>query len=198
MDEGMRSIHASLPCVRGGLKSSRQRVNSQAKKCCTSKNKLSLLQQSNQWFLICPHWDEQKHTFLTRLINPLEAASVEIELRQLLRHHRPWVLLAERVRGKWSEEGRTVELSRILERLDAVDDAIVMGSPRILSMIEDVSPMRNIEPILVEIERRNSDRLQALQGMMEMLSERGWDISSLDRGTIYERFEEADTNSFNG
>ena len=139
-----------------------------------------------------PHWDEQKHTFLTRLINPLEAASVEIELRQLLRHHRPWVLLAERVRGKWSEEGRTVELSRILERLDAVDDAIVMGSPRILSMIEDVSPMRNIEPILVEIERRNLDRLQALQGMMEMLSERGWDISSLHRGTIYERFEEAE------
>ena len=102
------------------------------------------------------------------------------------------MLLAERVRGKWSEEGRTVELSRILERLDAVDDAIVMGSPRILSMIEDVSPMRNIEPILVEIERRNLDRLQALQGMMEMLSERGWDISSLHRGTIYERFEEAE------
>ncbi|DAC61252.1 MAG TPA: hypothetical protein D7I10_06520, partial [Candidatus Poseidoniales archaeon] len=138
------------------------------------------------------HWDEQKQHFLTRLINPLNAASVEIELRQLLRQHRPWILLAERVRGKWSEEGRTVELSRILERLDAIDDAIVMGSPRILSMIEDVSPMRKIEPILVEIEGRNSDRLQALQGMMDMLSERGWDISSLHRGTIYERFEEAE------
>ena len=138
------------------------------------------------------HWDEQKQHFLTRLINPLNAASVENELRQLLRQHRPWVLLAERVRGKWSEEGRTVELSRILERLDAIDDAIVMGSPRILSMIEDVCPMRKIEPILVEIEGRNSDRLQALQGMMDMLSERGWDISSLHRGTIYERFEEAE------
>ena len=80
------------------------------------------------------HWDEQKQTFLTRLINPLEAASVEIELRQLLRQHRPWVLLAERVRGEWSEEGRTVELSRILERLDAVDDEIVMDFPQILSL----------------------------------------------------------------
>ena len=44
-------------------------------------------------------------TFLTRLINPLEAASVENELRQLLRHHRPWVLLAERVEGSGRKKG---------------------------------------------------------------------------------------------
>ena len=30
-----------------------------------------------------PHWDEQKHTFLTRLINPLEAASVEIGIASI-------------------------------------------------------------------------------------------------------------------
>ena len=138
------------------------------------------------------HWDEQKQTFLTRLINPLEAASVEIELRQLLRQHRPWVLLAERVRGKWSEEGRTVELSRILERLDAVDDEIVMDFPQILSMIENVSSMRNIEVVVAEIELRNSERMQALQGMIQTLGERGWDVSNLNRGSIYARFDEAD------
>ena len=139
-----------------------------------------------------PHRENEKQDFLTRLINPLQAASVENELRQLLRQYRPWVLLAERVRVKWSEEGRSIELTRILERLDAVDDAIVMGSPRILSMIEDVAPKRKIEQVITEIERRDSERLQALQGMIQMLSERGWDITSLQRGTIYERFDEAE------
>ena len=138
------------------------------------------------------HREEEKQSFLTRLINPLQAAAVEIELRQLLRQHRPWVILAERVQSRWSEEGRSVELVRILERLDLVDDEIVMGSPRILSMIEDVSPIRDIEPIMAEIEQRNSDRLQALQGMIQMLAERGWDVSGLHQGTIYDRFEEAE------
>ena len=139
-----------------------------------------------------PHRENEKQDFLTRLINPLQAASVENELRQLLRQYRPWVLLAERVRGKWSEEGRSIELARILERLDAVDDAIVMSSPRILSMIEDVAPKQQFERVLTEIERRDSERLQALQGMVQMLSERGWDITNLQRGTIYERFDEAE------
>ena len=139
-----------------------------------------------------PHREDEKQDFLTRLINPLQAASVDTELRQLLRQYRPWVLLAERVRGKWSEEGRSIELARILERLDAVDDAIVMGSPRILSMIEDVAPKQKFEDVLTEIERRDSERLQALQGMIQMLSERGWDITNLQRGTIYERFDEAE------
>ena len=139
-----------------------------------------------------PHREDEKQDFLTRLINPLEAAPVEIELRQLLRQYRPWVLLAERVRGKWSEEGRSIELARVLERLDAVDDAVVMSSPRILSMIEDVAPKQKIEEILTEIERRDSERLQALQGMIQMLGERGWDITNLQRGTIYERFDEAE------
>ncbi|MBJ03135.1 MAG: hypothetical protein CMB65_00320 [Euryarchaeota archaeon] len=137
------------------------------------------------------HREEEKQSFLTRLINPLQAASVEIELRQLLRQHRPWVLISERVQGKWSDEGRSVELERILERLDAIEDSIVMGSPRILSMIEDVSPMRKIEPVLGEIERRNAERLQALQGMIQMLDERGWNVSSLYQGTIYDRFDAA-------
>jgi hypothetical protein len=139
-----------------------------------------------------PHREEEKQAFLTRLINPLQAASVEIEVRQFLRQNRPWVLLAERARGRWSEEGRSVELVRLLERLDMVDDAVVLGSPRILSMIEDASPKKEIEPIMTEIERRNSDRLQALQGMIQMLAERGWDVSSLHQGTIYERFDEAE------
>jgi hypothetical protein len=139
-----------------------------------------------------PHRENEKQDFLTRLINPLQAASVENELRQLLRQYRPWVLLSERVRVKWSGEGRSIELTRILERLNAVDDAIVMGSPRILSMIEDVAPKRKIEEVLTEIERRDSERLQALQGMIQMLEELGWDVSCLNRGTIYERFEEAD------
>ncbi len=139
-----------------------------------------------------PHWENEKRDFLTRLINPLQAASVENELRQLLRQYRPWVLLAERDRGKWSEEGRSIELARFLERLDAVDDAIVMSSPRILSMIEDVAPKQQFERVLTEIERRDSERLKALQEMIQMLSEQGWDTTNLQQGATYEQFDEVE------
>ena len=138
------------------------------------------------------HREDKKQEFLTRLTDPLQAAAVEIELRQFLRQYRPWILLSDRVRGKWSKEGRSVELAQIIERLDAVDDSIVMSSPRILPMIEDVSPMRKFEEVLGEIERRDSERLQALHGMIQMLEELGWDVSSLNRGTTYERFDEVD------
>lgn len=137
-------------------------------------------------------YEDEKQRFLTRLINPLEAVAVDIDLRRLLRHHRPWVMMAERVQNKWSDEGRSVELVRILERLDELDDAVVMASPRILSMIEDVSPMRKIEAVLTEIERRHVERIDALNGMIEMLDERGWDVSTIRSGTIYDQFSEVD------
>ena len=138
------------------------------------------------------HRDDDRRRLLAQLANPMEAGAVEIELSGLLRRHRPWVIIAERSRLKWSDEGRTVELSRILERLDAVDDAIVLGSPRILSMIEDVNPSRDIEPILTEIERRQERRFVALNGMIEMLKERGWNVSGIQSGPIHEQFTEAE------
>ena len=82
--------------------------------------------------------------------------------------------------------------SATLERLDAIDDAIVLGSPRILSMIEEVTPMRDIEPVVAEIERRQERRFGALQGMIEMLGERGWDVSGMQTGLMHEQFAEAE------
>ena len=138
------------------------------------------------------HREDDRRRLLAQLANPMEAAAVEIELSGLLRRHRPWVIIAERSRVNWSDEGRSVELSHILERLDAVDDAIVLGSPRILSMIEEVSPSREIEPVLSEIERRQERRFGALQGMIEMLTERGWDTSGIQSGPMHEQFTEAE------
>ena len=138
------------------------------------------------------HRDADRQRFLSQLANPMEAAAVEIELSGLLRRHRPWVIIAERSRVKWSDEGRSIELTHILERLDAIDDGIVLGSPRILSMIEEVSPMRDIEPILTEIERRQERRFVALDGMIDMLSQRGWDVSGIKTGMMHEQFSEAE------
>ncbi len=138
------------------------------------------------------HREDDRRRLLSQLADPMEAAAVEIELSGLLRRHRPWVIIAERSRVKWSDEGRSVELSHILERLDAIDDAIVLGSPRILSMIEEVRPSRDIEPVLSEIERRQERRFGALQGMIEMLTERGWDTSGIQTGPMHEQFTKAD------
>ena len=94
------------------------------------------------------HREDDRRRLLAQLSNPMESAAVEIELSGLLRRHRPWIIIAERSRIKWSDEGRSVELSHIIERLDAIDDAIVLGSPRILSMIEEAAPSREIEPVI--------------------------------------------------
>ena len=138
------------------------------------------------------HREDDRRRLLAQLANPMEAAAVEIELGGLLRRHRPWVIIAERSRVRWSDEGRSVELSHILERLDAIDDAIVLGSPRILSMIEEVRPSREIEPVLSEIERRQERRFGALNGMIEMLAERGWDTNGILTGPMHEQFTEAE------
>ncbi|MEE2747375.1 MAG: hypothetical protein VX473_02780 [Candidatus Thermoplasmatota archaeon] len=138
------------------------------------------------------HREQERQKFLSQLSDPMEASAVEIELSGLLRRHRPWVMVAERSRVKWSDEGRSVELTHILERLDAIDDGIVMGSPRLLSMIEDVSSSRDIEPVISEIERRQERRFVALQGMIEMLDERGWNVNGIQSGQMHEQFAEAD------
>ena len=138
------------------------------------------------------HRSDERQRLLAQLTNPMEAGDVDIELSGLLRRHRPWVILAERSRAMWSTEGRSVELTHILERLDAIDDAVVMSSPRILSMIEEVCPARDMEPVLIEIERRQARRVEALHGMTEMLSEHGWELGAIKTGTIEEQFNEAE------
>ena len=138
------------------------------------------------------HREDDRRRLLAQLSNPMEAASVEIEISGLLRRHRPWVIIAERSRIKWSDEGRSVELSHIIERLDAIDDAIVLGSPRILSMIEEAVPSREIEVVIEEIERRQERRFQALQGMLDMLKERGWDCTGIQTGPMHEQFSKAE------
>ena len=138
------------------------------------------------------HREDDRRRLLAQLSNPMEAASVEIEISGLLRRHRPWVIIAERSRIKWSDEGRSVELSHIIERLDAIDDAIVLGSPRILSMIEEAVPSREIDVVIEEIERRQERRFQALQGMIDMFKERGWDCAGIQTGPMHEQFSKAE------
>ena len=60
------------------------------------------------------HREDDRRRLLAQLSNPMEAAAVEIEISGLLRRHRPRVIIAERSRIKWSDEGRSVELSHII------------------------------------------------------------------------------------
>ncbi len=135
---------------------------------------------------------EEKEIFLAQIENPENVGAVELEFQKFLRQRRPWVLIAERVRGDWSEEGRSTELDRILRRLDSLDGSLVLASPRISEMIEDVVPWREIEPLLQELELRSSRRIEAMDGMIEMLKKRGWDITRLSQGAMHERFAAAD------
>ena len=72
---------------------------------------------------------EEREMFLKQIINPENVGSVELEFQKFLRQRRPWVLVAERVRSKWSQEGRSLELDRLLNRLDSIDDSLILASP---------------------------------------------------------------------
>ena len=134
----------------------------------------------------------ERERMLDRLVRLEEVEGVEIDLISLLRQHRPWVLVAERSRMRWSDEGRSVELSRILDRLDGIDDALVLAAPRITKLIETAAPRGEIGPVLSELERRHERRLGALDGMSEMLAGRGWDVRGLTSGALHERFATAE------
>ncbi|MEE3083111.1 MAG: hypothetical protein VX320_03350, partial [Candidatus Thermoplasmatota archaeon] len=97
-----------------------------------------------------------------------------------------------RARGKWSEEGRSLELDRLLNRLDLIDDSLILASPRISEMIEEVAPWRNIEPVLEELKLRSTRRTEAMNGMVSVLKGRGWDVTELTQGAMHERFAAAD------
>ena len=106
-------------------------------------------------------WADQRNEFLSRLADPAQVDAVQADLNGLLRRNRPWVLAAERASPRWSEEGRSVELSRVLTRLDAIDEELVFGATRLIGLIEEVAPMRQLLPIIVEVEERQ--KVKALQ-----------------------------------
>ena len=135
---------------------------------------------------------EEKEMFLKQIINPENVGSVELEFQKFLRQRRPWVLIAERVRRKWSEEGRSLELDRLLNRLDSIDDSLILASPRISELIEEVAPWRNIEPVVEELVLRSTRRNDAMDGRISVLENRGWDVTNLYRGAMHERFAAAD------
>ncbi len=135
---------------------------------------------------------EEKEIFLKQIINLEDVGSIELEFQKFLRQRRPWVLIADRARGKWSEEGRSLELDRLLNRLDLIDDSLILASPRISEMIEEVAPWRKIEPVLEELNLRSTRRTEAMNGMVSVLKGRGWDVTELTQGAMHERFAAAD------
>ena len=137
-------------------------------------------------------WADQRGEFISRLADPAQVDAVQADLNGLLRRNRPWVLAAERASSQWSEEGRSVELSRVLTRLDAIDEELVFGATRLIGLIEEVAPMRQILPIIVEVEERQNRRTTALSGMVEMLESKGWDVEILSVGGLHSRFGAAD------
>ena len=134
-------------------------------------------------------WSTERDAFLAQLAHPGDVEAIEAAYLSLLRQHRPWVLAAERARIAWSDEGRTVELARFLERLDDVDESLINESSRLVHLIEGVAPRADIENVVAELERRQTRRTGALEGMCELLAVRGWDVSAALHGPMHGRFD---------
>jgi len=138
-----------------------------------------------------PQWSDQRDIFLDKLKNPDNVNSVDLEFRKFLRQNRPWILVAEKCRVKWSDEGRSVELQRLMSRLDLIDDVLLLSAPRITELIENVAPWRKIGPVLDELDLRLEKRMGAIDGMISMLENRGWDVTKLQSGALHDRFSRA-------
>jgi hypothetical protein len=136
-------------------------------------------------------WPE-RDVLLSRLRDPMNFQAVEREWLRLMRKRRPWHLLADRMRDRWSREGRSQQLTRWVERLDRLDETMIPEAQEVLLLLEQAATEQTLDTAMVNLFDRQERRRVALEQMMDwMRDQRGWGMQSVS-GTLSERYEAAE------
>jgi hypothetical protein len=136
-------------------------------------------------------WPE-RDVLLSRLRDPMNFQTVEREWLRLLRKRRPWHLLADRMRDRWSMEGRSQQLARWVERLDRLDESMIPEAQEVLLLLEQAATEQTLDMAMTNLFDRQERRRVALEQMMGwMRDQRGWGMQSIS-GTLSERYESAE------
>ncbi|MCH2349809.1 MAG: hypothetical protein MK233_07780, partial [Candidatus Poseidoniales archaeon] len=136
-------------------------------------------------------WPE-RDVLLSRLRDPMNFQTVEREWLRLLRKRRPWHLLADRMRDRWSMEGRSQQLARWVERLDRLDESMIPEAQEVLLLLEQAATEQTLDMAMTNLFDRQERRRVALEQMMDwMRDQRGWGMQSIS-GTLSERYEAAE------
>ena len=136
-------------------------------------------------------WPE-RDVLLSRLRDPMNFQAVEREWLRLMRKRRPWHLLADRMRDRWSREGRSQQLTRWVERLDRLDESMIPEAQEVLLLLEQAATEQTLDTAMENLFDRQERRRVALEQMMDwMRDQRGWGMQSVS-GTLSERYEAAE------
>jgi len=136
-------------------------------------------------------WPE-RDVLLSRLRDPMNFQAVEREWLRLMRKRRPWHLLADRMRDRWSREGRSQQLTRWVERLDRLDETMIPEAQEVLLLLEQAATEQTLDTVMANLFDRQERRRVALEQMMDwMRDQRGWGMQSVS-GTLSERYEAAE------
>ena len=136
-------------------------------------------------------WPE-RDVLLSRLRDPMNFQAVEREWLRLMRKRRPWHLLADRMRDRWSREGRSQQLTRWVERLDRLDESMIPEAQEVLLLLEQAATEQTLDTAMANLFDRQERRRVALEQMMDwMRDQRGWGMQSVS-GTLSERYEAAE------
>ncbi len=136
-------------------------------------------------------WPE-RDVLLSRIRDPMNFQTVEREWLRLMRKRRPWHLLANRMRDRWSREGRSQQLGHWVERLDRLDESMIPEAQEVLLLLEQAATEHTLEMAMGNLFDRQERRRVALEQMIAwMREERGWGMQSIT-GTLSERYEAAE------
>ncbi|PXF22181.1 MAG: hypothetical protein CXX71_04025 [Methanobacteriota archaeon] len=136
-------------------------------------------------------WPE-RDVLLSRIRDPMNFQTVEREWLQLMRKRRPWHLLADRMRDRWSREGRSQQLAYWVERLDRLDESMIPEAQEVLLLLEQAATEQTLDMAMSNLFDQQERRRVALEQMMNWMREqRGWGTQSIT-GTLSERYEAAE------
>ena len=125
------------------------------------------------------------------LQHPTELEDIRSGYNAMLAATAPWISTAEKVKQKWSMEGRSIELSAWLRRLESIDHYAPKETMAIIQCMENVVPRDNIRKAIEALESKQREREAILREMMEILKRKGWRIEFTKNSNLSQRFEEA-------
>ena len=124
------------------------------------------------------------------LQHPSELEDIRTRYNVMVVATTPWIASAQKMRDKWSMEGRSIELAAWLRRLESIDHNPPKETREVIQAIENIAPRDEVRRAIENLEVKHRERRAILQDMMNILERKGWNLEFSKHANLSQRFEE--------
>ena len=124
------------------------------------------------------------------LQHPSELEDIRTRYNVMVVATTPWIASAQKMRDKWSMEGRSIELAAWLRRLESIDHNPPKETREVIQAIENIAPRDEVRRAIENLEVKHRERGVILQDMMNILERKGWNLEFSKHANLSQRFEE--------